>query len=520
VRVETRVIANSLLSYLSQAVVAIVGILMVPYLLSQLGEARYGIIGIVTSFFSFAALIDVGISAALVRQFSWFLFRGEHERSNEAASTTMALYLLLATVILLATAVAGRPFLVAMQVSSGELAEALATLIIVAISLGVSLSTIPYDAALVSQLRHDVKHYTDMARAPFRALIVVVCFSIWDPRLVVWALAVLLAAIFTMTIRGWSAHRICPSLRIRRGFVSRRGMRDIAAFSVYTWVTQISAWVSLGSGALIVGPFLGTAAVAHFTPAVVLAGALLPLPRAFLVQLWPVVTRAYTAGDGGKVQRILVRSTRYSLLVGGGASAFVGSLAFVFIPVWLGAGFRDTSVVLVLACASILLQAAAGGAYSVFVGSGRLRGVALFDGIAAILNVVVSLYCVGWRDLGIAGAAIGMLVAQIVRTGGWIFYSARISGIGFGRYARESYLGPVVCLGVLTLTSVGVQWILDASAIVELAIAGGLSLLVFAASTWAIGLNEEDRDKAMAYAQRGWSSVSSVLKRLLSRSSD
>ena len=99
-RVETRVIANSLLSYLSQAVVAIVGILMVPYLLGQLGEARYGIIGIVTSFFGFAALIDVGISAAIARQFSWFLFRGEYERANEAASTTMALYLFLATAIL------------------------------------------------------------------------------------------------------------------------------------------------------------------------------------------------------------------------------------------------------------------------------------------------------------------------------------------------------------------------------------------------------------------------------------
>lgn len=515
-RAETRVIANSLLSYVSQAVVAVVGILMVPYLLGRLGEAAYGVIGIVNSFLGFMALTDAGISGAVSRQFSWFLFRSDGERSNETASTAMALYVLLAVVIVFIAAVTGHLFLTAMQTPPAALAEAMATLLIAAVSLGVSLLRIPYDAALNSQLRYDIKYYTDVVRSVFRALFVVVCFSVWNPRLVVWALAALLASILTVTIRGWSAHRICRSLRISGGLVSRRGMRDIAGFSIYTSVAQISSWLSMGSGALIVSYFLGTSAVAHLTPAVVLAGAVLLLPRAFLVQLWPVVTRSYAEGETARIQRVLIRSTRYSLLVGGGAAAFVASLAFVFVPIWLGAGFADTSAVLVLASASVFLQAAAGGAYSVFVGSGRLRGMAVLDGVVIILNIGVGAYCVGHTELGVVGAGVGMVASRVVRTVGWVFHSARISGVGCGRYARQSYLGPVICVGMLSLTSLGMQRILDASPVVELAIAGGLSLLVFAASVWAIGLARDDRDKVRGYARRGWAGAARAIERLRS----
>ena len=65
---ETRIIANTLLSYVSRGVGAVVGIAMVPYLLHQLGEQSYGVIGLTGSLLALVSLVDMGIRPATSRQ--------------------------------------------------------------------------------------------------------------------------------------------------------------------------------------------------------------------------------------------------------------------------------------------------------------------------------------------------------------------------------------------------------------------------------------------------------------------
>jgi O-antigen/teichoic acid export membrane protein len=490
-----------------------VAFLLVPYLLSTLGEDGYGVIGIVNSVLGLVVLIELGIRPAATREFARFLYEGETGRSNELASAAMAAYLVVATLILIGVSLFAGRLLDGFQVPEYLLSDGSAALILAAVSLGFMLLATPYTAALASQLRYDVQHYMTIFDALFRGAFIVLAFSIWEPRLFLWALASLLAGAVVLGVTQRRAHTICPSLVLHRGLVSRRALRDLASSGVYTSIARSADWLTLQSGSLVVGYYLGASLVAHYTPAVLLATTLQMLSGGFLLQLQPVVIKASVDAELGLIRRLLLRSTRYTLLSSGAAAVWAACLSPLIVACWLGHGFEDTALVLLLWCGTVLLHACVGGAFPVFLGTGNFRFVAVLNGGLAAGSLAVGVWLVGVAGWGVVGFAVAIVAAQLVRTVIWIRMSARIAGVAWRDYLRESYAGPLVCLSAMAATSLGLQRLLALGPWEELAFAGGAALLVFATVAWGIGLNAQDRAKVVDYARQAWRKVAARVVR-------
>jgi O-antigen/teichoic acid export membrane protein len=501
VRDEARLIFNSLLSYGSQAVTAAVGLFMVPYLIGALGHDRYGVIGIAGSILTLVVLIELGLRPAAARQFTRFLHLGEHERANELASTALLAYAGIGVTIVAVAVLVGDAFLAVMQLTDPLRAEAWPMLVVVAASFAVVLLQAPYEAALASRLRYDVTQYCQAGGAVFRAALIVLTFSFWRPALIVWAGAALLWSAVSLLIHRQRAHVHVSSLDLRRAHVSRRGARDLVTFGAWASVNRLAQWLSEYSGPMIVSAYLGPQAVALYTPAIVLVVALQPLHRAFLGQLTPVVTRFHAEGAVERIARVLERSTRYGLLIGGGAIVLVAALAFPLIRLWLGEGFAVTALVLIAWCMRSLLQAAAGGSFAVFMGTGEVRVVALINVVLALGGVSAALYLIDQTRLGVLAPALAMLAAQVVRSAIWFLVVTRIADLNRLRYLRRAFAGPLLCLAVLGSVALGVQHCLVVPDLIELVAAAAGAGVVFLALTWALGLNAEDRSKVRGYAQ-------------------
>lgn len=512
-RDESRVITNALLSYGSRAIAGVVGILMVPYLIGQLGEERYGTIGLATSLLTLVLLVELGIRPAASRQFSRFLYSGESRRANELASTSLAIYAGLALLVVVVMSGAARPFLAAMQLPAELVPETRWVLVAIAVALGVSLLQAPFEAALASQLRYDVTQYCQALGAVFRAAFIVALFSTLEPALIVWAAAALVWALISLAVHGAQAHRHCPSLELRRRLVSRRGVRDLAGIGAYAAVIRAAQWGVEHSGPLIISAWLGPQAVASYTPAIVLVLSLQPLSQAFLGQLTPVVTRAHTEGDPERIRRVLTRSTRYSLLIGGGSVVWVGVVASSLVPVWLGESFAITAWVLVAWCALSLLQSGVGASFAVFLGTGRLRAVAWINVVLAAAGVGGGIWLVTRTELGVLAPAVAMLAAQTLRSVAWFVLATRISGQARLPYLRDAFAGPAVCLTALALAALWLQDLAGPDPLRALVVAALGAGLLYAPLVWTVGLNAEDRAKALEYAASGWRHARGVLSR-------
>lgn len=500
---ESRVLLNTLLAWASRAVAAVAGILIVPFLLYRLGDTTYGLIGITVSMLALVELIELGLRPAVTRQYTRFLYGEDARRANEVASSSLAVYGLLGAAVVGLTAAGGAALLRAIQVAPELRDEAWLVLVIASGSLGALLLRAPYEAALASQLRFDINEYTQIFGALFRPLFIVVMFWLWEPRVEVWALAALVASVLILAVQRRQAHRCSPTLRLAPSLVTRRGLSDLAGFGAYTSLLRLALWLNEQSGPLVLSFFLGTAAVALYTPAVVLSVSLQPLWRGFLSQLTPVVTRAHATGDIRPIERVLVRSTRYALLVGGGPVVVVAALAPTLIEAWLGPGYEVTAWVLVAWSARSLMQQATGAAFPVFMGTGNLAQMALLNVVLGALGLGLAVALVAWTDLGALGPALAVAATQLPRSLVYFAYTTRIVGISRTHILRESFIGPSICLLALAAAALALQTSLSLAPLAELFACAIPSLALYAALAWSLGLTEEDREKVRSYARRG-----------------
>jgi|GEM_PF-4635761 len=494
---ESRIIANTLVSYVARFTKGLVAMAMVPYLLKSLGDSTYGIVGIANSILQFLLLIECGIRPAVSRQFTRFIFGSETKRANELVSTAFLIYQAMAALMLLMVVLGGGLFLAGMNVPVLLQDESVIVLIIVTLAVGVSLVRTPFESVLVSHLRFDICSYVEILTVILHAVFVVTVFHLWEPRLLVWAWANILVAILSFFIIRSQAYRQCDLLEVRFRHVSRRGLQDIAGFGMYTAILRLSDWVTLQSGPIIISYFLGTTAVAHYSPAAAVVVALQPFAAAFLHQLYPVIAKAWAINDWGKIQSIFIRSTRYSLLVSGGLMAGMSSVAFCLVPAWLGKGYEDTCWALFLWAASRVLISGVLGCPPLFVGTGKLRVMTALDSVLSALSVFVAVGMVPYY--GIVGVVFGVVVSQAIRLVVWFTYSAHIFNIKRIDLLKMSYSGPIACLAVLITVSALVQYLIQLEPFWELAWACGITAPVYLAMCWKLGLDDDDRKKALFY---------------------
>ncbi|MGI9432306.1 MAG: lipopolysaccharide biosynthesis protein [Myxococcota bacterium] len=499
---EARIVTNALVTYGAKLATGSIGFLMVPFLIRSLGESTYGVMGVCWSILGFMLLLEMGVRPALTRQFTDAFFRNEIRRSNEIASSGLCFYLTISTFILVTLALFRGTFLSRMNVPAELVDDAEFTLMLVGVSASLSLLAVPFLTALHSQLRHDIQMYVVAGKSATTAAVIVTTFTLAGPHLTTWATIEVLAATVVFAIYAAQAHRVVPSLQVRLRNASRRGFGDVASFGGYTVLLGAAGWVDMQSGPLVISYFMGTAAVAHFTPVVAVIATLMPLHAAFLSPLRSFITKAHAIGDWSVIRRTLIRSTRYSLLTTGAIVVVLGALSSRFIPLWLGEGFEDTSQVLLLWSAAWVAHASTGASYGIYIGTGKLRMITALNTTLSILTLSIGIWLVGSTDLGIVGIAVGALTAHVIRATAFFIYSTHLCDVSRTQYLREGFVGPLFCLAALGATCYGVSSMVSGTPFVDCLAGGAAGGLVYLPLAWGLGLRPEDRVKGLEYLRR------------------
>jgi O-antigen/teichoic acid export membrane protein len=221
--------------------------------------------------------------------------------------------------------------------------------------------------------------------------------------------AVLAVAVLSRLVRrtpGWrepgGSWRPDRALRRRiRGFALPRVLASAMEQSI-TWLDVILVGVLIGSTAAGV---YGT--VARF----VTAGAL--VATALRIVVAPRFSALLGEGRGKEVEGLYAATAQWILLLG--APAYV-TLA-VFSPTvlgWLGEGFEDGLVPMVVLCAGALVVLAAGNVQALLLMSGRSAASAVNKAVVLTFNVVGNLILV--PRVGITGAAAVWSASMVLDT--------------------------------------------------------------------------------------------------------
>ena len=92
-KASVQVIRNVLSNWGSFFIGALVGFLMMPFLVHRLGDGNYGVRVLILNFTGYLSLLDLGVSASVVKYVAEFKAKEDMDGLSEVCSTAFFVYL-------------------------------------------------------------------------------------------------------------------------------------------------------------------------------------------------------------------------------------------------------------------------------------------------------------------------------------------------------------------------------------------------------------------------------------------
>jgi len=519
-QVTSRITLNAVTSWLSTIVNAALGLILVPFLLAQLGKEGYGLAALAGVIVSLTMMVDLGLRNAMGRQLAAERARKNVEGYNELASTAMFLYLGLG-VLSASACLALAPLIArAFRVSPALMGEGVFIVRWYATgAILLTFATVVYTSSMASAHRYDLINSISTGMGIVRACFLFAVLSATDWGLRGWALCMILARAGSLLAFRWAAHRLEPSLAIRPSLFRRREVRPLFSLGGYLFAIRMTGLLSVRSDPIVLTSCLGPGSVALYDPASQMSSTLRPFVGTLAAQLHPLTTGYHVKGQKERLRQVLLTGTRYTLLMGLLASVLLGVFADPICRLWLfrklGQEYRVTAHVLMVWAVVDLLAHAGGSQWPVLLGTGRLRFLAWTRLPLAFVNVLASVLFVKYTGLGVVGVIIPTAIIGMVRRPILVVHTARVVELSPWRYFTGAYVRPIVVLAVVAGEAVALRILIRPAGVMSLVACVVATGLFWAALVWTVGFTTEDRKTFRSLLGR----IASAAGRLVRRSS-
>lgn len=504
-----QIAANALSSWVATLVSGVLGWLLIPIYLSELGREGYGLLALTGTFIAFTAIADLMLREALARQLALELARGGVQEFRQWVASARGLYAFLGGAIALVLAISAPSLAVAFKVSARCWPEAVLLLrwyapLAVLLTFWGSL----YSAVLASDNRFDKVNLVSSISYAVRAALLLVVLKATHAGLPGWVAVTLVTEMGRVTILRQAAFRFQPGLARRETGFNLQGAVRLARTGLAYFVAQSARLVLLQVSQFFLSARFGPAVLALYTPVLQLFNSLNPFVYALATQMSPLTTRLYATEDKAKLTQALTTGTKYTLLQGVGVVAFLAGFSDSIINIWLGAKLEGAAVAILsnvlLGLALVELTGfATGTQWAVLLGMNRLKVYLITAPMAISVFLVSAPLLIQHTRLGLYGVVVSNLVISICIRAVSAMYTARVCGLGMRDYFAQSYFRPMCILLALSAWALALNRICRPATYASLGSCGAVVFVCWAALCWVFGFSATDRSRVVALCRQG-----------------
>lgn len=495
-------IRNIFSNWASVALNLAVAFLLSPFLVHSLGDSRYGLWVLVLSATGYMGLLDTGLRVSIVKHTAACNARGDFAGLNRILFTGLALYGSLSVVVVLLSGGAWAFFDRLFTVPPADLPTGRVLAFIAGLNVALSLPLGVFGGLLAGLQRYDLLTRAGIIVLLLRtAAIVAAVTSGFELVALGWihiASQILNAVLLISTAR-----RQFPQLDLRPQRIEKDTLRTLYSYSGYIVLNNIAMFLLFYSGEVLIGVFIGTAAVTSFSIARSLVQYLSTIIGSMTQVFHPYASDQHERGNVAAVVNTLIIGTKTSLLIAlpvGAAYLIIGP---AFIAIWMGAEYGAaaglTLAILTVAQIVWLSQSTAG---NVLLGIGRHRMVTSLNLATGVAGILLSIALIPrFQANGVAlGSAVPIVLTQAILLPMW---TARAVGVTLRHYVATAYVGPVAAVLPFALCLFTISRIWPPAQLVVLAVEVAAALAVFAPSVYFLAFTPEERQLWLGRF-RGW----------------
>ena len=98
--ISHKIIKNTKFNALGRGWEVVIRIFLTPYIISKIGQERYGILAIVAVVTGYFSLLDIGVGDSFLKYFSEYFAKGKEKKVNEVANSGFIFFLIIGILVL------------------------------------------------------------------------------------------------------------------------------------------------------------------------------------------------------------------------------------------------------------------------------------------------------------------------------------------------------------------------------------------------------------------------------------
>ena len=399
------------MNYLVIGTELLIGIFMLPFNVAHLGQSAYGLWILVASITVYFSMFDLGFGMANVRFAAKYRAQGDDRALNETTSTIFCVFGAMGLLTFLAALAIALNLQRIFPLNADQLRTGRIVFLFISayVALGFPFSVFGgiVNGFQRQYLNGAVAFVTAITVAAVNIAILKAGYGL--PELVA---STTIVRMLSYVAYALNAYRVFPALRIRLSYFNRDRLREVTGFSFFILIIDLANKLNYSTDAIVIGAFMGTAAVAVWAVAQRLIEIVQRVTDQLNAVLFPVVVDSSTVERVDKLQKILIQGMRLSLAMVVPMATVLGLTARPVVMAWVGPDFAGSvNVIYIL---SIVVALRVGNATSTVIlkGAGLHKLLAFSNLSMAVSNLVLSVVLVRWY--GLIGVAIGTLIPMVV----------------------------------------------------------------------------------------------------------
>jgi O-antigen/teichoic acid export membrane protein len=445
-------------------------------------------------------LLDMGLNSAVNRYIPVYLIEKDHKSISRVVNTTLVVYALASSVILLVTAILVYGFPSWFQVPPELASTSRWTVAIVGLGFAIPMMLNVFGAVLSGLQRYDLIAFSDVSG---RMLFCLGAFGSLANGLGLLSVAIVASGsrVFRGLCRTFLALKNYPQFRIQPKLAGWSTFTSMFGYSANTLLFSSGQFLQQQSALLLVGAFFGAAGVPEYALPLIPANFCAQLILLGTAAIKPAASQLDAEGKHEHVKLLFTRGMKYALMIFLPMLYLVVGFGPEVMSVWLDRVLiTNSSQILVILFVSESFRAWNVPGYYVAAGLGKHR---LF-GISTVATAVASCilgsifgFALGW---GTRGVAVGFALPSIIASSFVIMpYVCRTVGLSIRKALRLSVLPAMKSTAPLLLTmAVTVRYYLP-STLTELLILIALFSIPTLAGWWLLGLDRNERTLFMGF---------------------
>lgn len=447
-----------LLGYLSLALRNILGLLLIPFIISNVGIAQYGIYTIVASLAGYLIILELGLANTTIRFLSKLQAEQNQSKEAEFFGTMLMIYGVITAIVIMIGAVLWHslPAMFNQSLAVTEIALLQQSFAILLVNIAITLMSNSFTGVITSRERFIFQKGSEIVIFSLRCILVVWMLYLGGNIIDIVIIDTLVNCLHAL----FKVYYVFITVKLRPKFIkpAKRDLIELFIYTSYIALNVIVNQINWRVDNFILGVMTSSKTVGVFNIGSQLTMSFIAFSSAvsniFVPKLMKMVTQGATSST--LTDELIVIGRMQLFVLGFVFAAFVcfGSL---FIELFVGSEFKQAywvtliplipfTIVLVQSSSNAILQA---------MNKHKIRALILLA--TAIFNVILSIILVHYYGMlgAVTATAVTLFIGEVILVN---IYLARVIKLEIGRFIRHVYLVSVL---PISLTIVAGYYVRD-----------------------------------------------------------